>query len=374
MQSRWSPHRRARPLVPRCQAVLHQRQRQQWRPRSHLPELRRGLQPPLIAGGSLHGRRRPAPRQIKIGEVRYAPVPTACVPHLDRLEDWVRRIPERKEAARRKIERGRLNAEQAQRQARRDAVSNYHRRLEHHNSGRPDNPAPPKRPRLDLTPRHTPSTDACPNCTASLAACIKCKLLSCPRKGCAGQGYDLLQRCADHNDEIFCQTCCKSASTTDLLRPDCLPSMMRLPELSGNREDSEGLVLGPGNAGMISHASELTHKIHLRSETVLPNTEDSVVELDRLKCICGDVHSNCKAHIKTAKSRWRGGCGGDRGCCRSCLERTFNCKSECVDDCCEQGYHEISRNDRGCPRCGGYFFNENDMYEDLMDPMGDYYC
>ncbi|KAK3317228.1 hypothetical protein B0T19DRAFT_287733 [Cercophora scortea] len=159
--------------------------------------------------------------KIKKGEVRYAPIPLACVPHLDRLEGWVRGIPAREQAARLKIERDRRNLEQAQRPVRRDAVRDYHRRLKHHrdttDSG-PDNRAPPaKRPRLDL--KDTPSTDACPECATSLAACKKCKLFSCPRKGCAGQGSDLLQRCADHSDEIFCQPCCRSASTTAPLRP-----------------------------------------------------------------------------------------------------------------------------------------------------------
>jgi hypothetical protein len=162
--------------------------------------------------------------KIKKGDQGYAPIPPECVPLLDRIQDWVEKIPERKEESRRRAERIRREeeerrrlAEAEQERARRAAVADYERRLANFKMSQP---ASAKKVKLDVEPSvacHQPGT--CPDCAAPLAACKKCEQLSCPKPGCDGQGSDLLLRCVDHGHEIYCGPCRDGQAVDDPRNP-----------------------------------------------------------------------------------------------------------------------------------------------------------
>src|SRR5436190_23508655 len=50
--------------------------------------------------------------KVKKGDQGYAPIPSECIPLLDRIQDWVEKIPERKDETRRREERVRSEAEE----------------------------------------------------------------------------------------------------------------------------------------------------------------------------------------------------------------------------------------------------------------------
>lgn len=164
-------------------------------------------------------------RQVKIkkGQQGYASIPADCIPLLDRIQEWVERIPERKEEARRNEERAQREAQERQRLAelerqrvRAAAIEAYEQRLADFKASQP---APAKKAKLEVKPSVTSVSGACPDCAAPLAACKKCERLSCPQAGCSGQGVDLLLRCLDHDHEIFCGPCRKQQRVVNPLKP-----------------------------------------------------------------------------------------------------------------------------------------------------------
>src|SRR5436190_1115451 len=74
--------------------------------------------------------------KIKKGDQGYAPIPSECVPLLDRIQDWVEKIPKRKKEAQDRDKRFRREAEERRRlaevereRARSAAITDYERRL-----------------------------------------------------------------------------------------------------------------------------------------------------------------------------------------------------------------------------------------------------
>lgn len=167
-------------------------------------------------------------RRVKIkkgqqGQQGYASIPADCIPLLDRIQEWVEQIPERKEEARRNEERAQREAQERQRLAelerqrvRAAAIEAYEHRLADFKASKP---APAKKAKLEVKPSVASVSGACPDCAVPLAACKKCERLSCPRAGCSGQGVDLLLRCLDHDHEIYCGPCREQHRVVDPLKP-----------------------------------------------------------------------------------------------------------------------------------------------------------
>ncbi|KAH6986725.1 hypothetical protein EDB80DRAFT_756455 [Ilyonectria destructans] len=151
--------------------------------------------------------------KIKKGQQGSASIPADCIPLLDRIQEWVERIPERKEEARRNEERAQREAQERQRltelerqQVRAAAIEAYEHRLADFKASQP---APAKKAKLEVKPLVTSVSGVCLDCAAPLAACKKCELLSCPQAGCSGQGRvvdplkPLLAACSACN-EVLC--------------------------------------------------------------------------------------------------------------------------------------------------------------------------
>lgn len=156
--------------------------------------------------------------KVKDGSGSYKAIPADVVAKVDQIRKWVDEIPQRKAEGEKRMREERRNAELKAKKANFEALKAYERRL---SEFRGSQPPVAKRRKVEIKQTATSKTGQCPDCETPLEYCKRCRILSCARKDCAGQGSDLLRRCKDegHAHEIYCAKCRDSQAQHDPMKP-----------------------------------------------------------------------------------------------------------------------------------------------------------
>ncbi|KDQ54701.1 hypothetical protein JAAARDRAFT_401925 [Jaapia argillacea MUCL 33604] len=142
-------------------------------------------------------------RRVKVcwPEIRYEPIPEQCLEIVDELEQWVRGIPARAEAARRDVAARMEEIRKKELERKLEAFAAYEERLKTSTG-------------LNRAPT-SPPQGCCLVCGVKLEPCKRCGINSCPKEGCRGGGDDNIRNCAIHTTQFCCGACRSSADWRD---------------------------------------------------------------------------------------------------------------------------------------------------------------
>lgn len=246
------------------------------------------------------------------------------VAKVDQSQKWVEDIPQRKAKGEQRSRELQRNAELNKSREISAALKAYERRL---NDFRDSRPPVAKRRKVDPEQSVTLKTGKCPDCETSLEYCRRCRILSCPRKDCAGQGPDLLRRCkneshAHHAHEIYCAKCRESQAQDDPTKlllttcPVCHKDMCSQSlRFCDGKEGGDKTLHGVRAVCCLScerkPTAELSHTVY-----------SCINPACRTRCVCGDCAAARGRICEEHPAEWwcnRGGCADSPNClCPTC--------------------------------------------------------